>query len=676
MARYYINGYNTIDTAEFPYTSVGGGAPNFTILLENLNSVLEDGDIIYVDDGEKIDNSDQDINIYHDIYIMTNPKKNIPIYVKDDGFGFNIYSDGVQLLYTTIVKANYRGNPMLNVYGNNMIVRNSNFRFDESSSNGAMISLNECQKFYMSSSNSVMCPLGDDSSFGIYAKNSSYCTIRDTQISMLGGHGRAISFIGECNHNNIVYNTTYGVGVISASTDNVGVFFDVYGNYNNINHNAIVVDGSSSTGIYYNVNSVGGVGVEIQNNNISIYENDYSSVGVHVPYSEDNTVSDFIIINNNIEYRNNITSASNDSIAINASILRGVIDFNNIFGFDTSNKFVHTGDNVINSLGSKCIDVEPRTMYHVGDPDQFPLYDIRRYYVDQFSQCIGAGHLQHNIGVGVYTKSSMMSDHYLNLIDTVTNGFGDVPNTSSSYTITNTFFNSVFSEDVQSFNIYYRGGAATYTSATNVGDTYPSDVYQNQFDHKLTINFPFTKEDHLYNKDYTYVLTNKRDLKPFRNIECPSQGYGYNTVIQYKGYENGLWGYPRVSYSKNCLPDPCIVQDSYTHRTIREDIYHDVVYVSWLIDSIDPECFGDSTDSAPWITVLGDNPLTVYVGDIYTDKGATAYDIEDGNITSKIITYNDVDVNVVGSYSVTYKVTDVSNNTTTAMRVVNVVNAI
>ena len=73
------------------------------------------------------------------------------------------------------------------------------------------------------------------------------------------------------------------------------------------------------------------------------------------------------------------------------------------------------------------------------------------------------------------------------------------------------------------------------------------------------------------------------------------------------------------------------------------------------------------------IIILGDNPATVEVGDTYTDAGATAFDVTDGDLTAYIVITSDVDTNTVGSYSVTYEVTDSHNNTTTAVRTVNVV---
>ena len=79
----------------------------------------------------------------------------------------------------------------------------------------------------------------------------------------------------------------------------------------------------------------------------------------------------------------------------------------------------------------------------------------------------------------------------------------------------------------------------------------------------------------------------------------------------------------------------------------------------------------DSTP--PTIALIGSNPVTVEAGSTYTDAGATATDAYDGDLSSSITTTSDVDVNNVGTYTVTYTVSDSSANSATASRTVNVV---
>jgi hypothetical protein len=66
--------------------------------------------------------------------------------------------------------------------------------------------------------------------------------------------------------------------------------------------------------------------------------------------------------------------------------------------------------------------------------------------------------------------------------------------------------------------------------------------------------------------------------------------------------------------------------------------------------------------AAPTIQMRGDASVTLTVGNSYSDAGATASDATDGDLTSRIITTNPVDTAVIGTYTVTYNVTDRSGN--------------
>ncbi|MDG1403601.1 immunoglobulin-like domain-containing protein, partial [Polaribacter sp.] len=74
----------------------------------------------------------------------------------------------------------------------------------------------------------------------------------------------------------------------------------------------------------------------------------------------------------------------------------------------------------------------------------------------------------------------------------------------------------------------------------------------------------------------------------------------------------------------------------------------------------------------PVITITGDATVTIEVGSTYTDAGATALDNYDGDITDDIVTVNTVDTSTVGTYTVTYDVSDANNND--AVQVIRTVN--
>ena len=78
-----------------------------------------------------------------------------------------------------------------------------------------------------------------------------------------------------------------------------------------------------------------------------------------------------------------------------------------------------------------------------------------------------------------------------------------------------------------------------------------------------------------------------------------------------------------------------------------------------------------------WITLNGDTQITVEVGTTYTDLGATASDNYDGDITADIVTVNndssgnaasEVTRTVIGSYTVTYNVSDDAGDITADYR--------
>ena len=75
---------------------------------------------------------------------------------------------------------------------------------------------------------------------------------------------------------------------------------------------------------------------------------------------------------------------------------------------------------------------------------------------------------------------------------------------------------------------------------------------------------------------------------------------------------------------------------------------------------------------APMLTLLGPNPMTVEAGSAFADPGATAFDDELGDITASISVTGSVDPATVGSYTLTYSVSN-AFLTTTMTRTVNVV---
>lgn len=78
-------------------------------------------------------------------------------------------------------------------------------------------------------------------------------------------------------------------------------------------------------------------------------------------------------------------------------------------------------------------------------------------------------------------------------------------------------------------------------------------------------------------------------------------------------------------------------------------------------------------DTTKPVITLNGGTVNLNVGDAYTEQGATATDIVDGDLTASFITAGSVNTAAPGAYTITYNVTDSHGNTaTTVSRTVNV----
>ena len=73
---------------------------------------------------------------------------------------------------------------------------------------------------------------------------------------------------------------------------------------------------------------------------------------------------------------------------------------------------------------------------------------------------------------------------------------------------------------------------------------------------------------------------------------------------------------------------------------------------------------------APVITLNGNNPIDLFIGDTFTDPGASALDAVDGSVIATAT--GSVDTTIVGVNTITYTATDVANNVSTLTRTINV----
>lgn len=77
-------------------------------------------------------------------------------------------------------------------------------------------------------------------------------------------------------------------------------------------------------------------------------------------------------------------------------------------------------------------------------------------------------------------------------------------------------------------------------------------------------------------------------------------------------------------------------------------------------------------ETKPSITLNGENPIYLSLGESYTELGATATDDKDGDISSKIEISHSIDPLLVNEYIVNYTVTDKAGNKSSASRIVNI----
>ncbi len=85
---------------------------------------------------------------------------------------------------------------------------------------------------------------------------------------------------------------------------------------------------------------------------------------------------------------------------------------------------------------------------------------------------------------------------------------------------------------------------------------------------------------------------------------------------------------------------------------------------------------GSSTptaNSAPTIALIGSAAMTITQNTQFADPGATATDVEEGNITAKIVKNGSVNSASVGNYTLTYTVSDAQGLSTSVTRTVQVV---
>lgn len=74
------------------------------------------------------------------------------------------------------------------------------------------------------------------------------------------------------------------------------------------------------------------------------------------------------------------------------------------------------------------------------------------------------------------------------------------------------------------------------------------------------------------------------------------------------------------------------------------------------------------SDEGPSITLKGDSKVYLLIGTKYKEAGFSASDTCDGDLTSKVVVKNNININKAGTYQVTYNVSDSGNNKKSVVR--------
>ncbi|MDP5157115.1 MAG: DUF5011 domain-containing protein, partial [Flaviramulus sp.] len=216
--------------------------------------------------------------------------------------------------------------------------------------------------------------------------------------------------------------------------------------------------------------------------------------------------------------------------------------------------------------------------------------------------------------------------------------------------------NDEFISNVQLNTINNASGAQFYSDFTNISTTLTKDS-------QYTITITPTWTGTVYNEAYAVWIDYNRDgdfedsgEQVFTQSPTNSSSISGNFTIPLNAVENSTR--MRVSMQYNAIPTSC--------QTFQ---YGEVEDYTIIIESSGPDIM------PPVITLNGSLSLNLDLGDNYIELGASASDNIDGDISSNIVIGGDIiNTNVVGTYTITYNVSDAAGNTAPQItRTVNVI---
>ncbi|WP_411893900.1 immunoglobulin-like domain-containing protein [Winogradskyella sp. A2] len=221
------------------------------------------------------------------------------------------------------------------------------------------------------------------------------------------------------------------------------------------------------------------------------------------------------------------------------------------------------------------------------------------------------------------------------------------------------------------------------SASTNVNDEYISRVQLNTIDNssggqfysdftsvsttltkgaQYTVSITPTWTGTTYNEGYSVWIDYNRDgdfidagEQVFTQAPTQATPVSGNFTVPASAVENSTR--MRVTLSYNANVGPC---DSFTYGEVED--------YTIIIEGSGPDT------TPPVITLNGASPVDLTLGGTYTELGASATDNVDGDISANVVVGGDaVDTNTLGTYVVTYNVSDAAGNAATEVtRTVNV----
>ncbi len=111
------------------------------------------------------------------------------------------------------------------------------------------------------------------------------------------------------------------------------------------------------------------------------------------------------------------------------------------------------------------------------------------------------------------------------------------------------------------------------------------------------------------------------------------------------------------------------------YKIYADDKLKDTVVRKVIVTSYDKSITnsGVTSDDKPTLTLLGNSIMILDSDEKYKEPGYRAVDYKDGKITRQVVVSNNVENGKLGTYNVTYSITNSNNKTTTKTRTVRVV---